>query len=246
MPSVGGRLSARGGIGARLARLDWEAIERSLWEWGWASTPPLLSAAECRQLARLYSDDRRFRSRVDMARHRFGLGEYKYFAHPLPPVVAALRADMYPRLVPIADRWEEALGHARQYPADLESFLEVCAARGQTKPTPLLLHYRAGGYNCLHQDLYGEVAFPLQVTCVLSRRGTDYAGGESLMVEQRPRAQSRGDAIVLEQGEAVIFATRDRPARGARGHHRVTLRHGVSRVHRGERFSLGVIFHDAR
>jgi len=230
---------------ARLARLDWPAIEQSLTEWGWARTPPVLTAAECAELRRLYDDGRRFRSRVDMARHRFGVGEYKYFAHPLPPVVAALRAAAYPRLAPIANRWEAALGRATRYPPTLEEFLALCAAAGQKRPTPLLLRYGVGGYNCLHQDLYGEVAFPLQITCVLSRRGVDYTGGESLLVEQRPRAQSRGDVVVLEQGEALIFTTRHRPAAGARGTYRVTVRHGVSRLHSGARMSLGIIFHDA-
>ena len=181
-----------------------------------------------------------------MARYRFGLGEYKYFAEPLPPLVAALRAEAYPRLAPIANRWDSALGgRGKAYPEDLERFLAVCAEHGQTKPTPLLLQYGPGGYNCLHQDLYGALAFPLQLTCVLSQRGTDYTGGESLLVEQRPRAQSRGDVIVLEQGEALIFTTRHRPVRGARGCYRATLRHGVSRVLSGRRYSLGVIFHNA-
>lgn len=245
MQALGGGLSTAGSIGERLARLDWEAIERSLWESGWSSTPPLLLPEECHELISLYADDHRFRSRIDMARHRFGLGEYKYFAEPLPWPVADLRAHTYPRLAPIANRWESALGGLKQYPDDLASFLAVCAGQGQSKPTPLLLRYGAGGYNCLHQDLYGRVAFPLQLTCVLSRRAADYTGGEFLLVEQRPRAQSRGEVIVLEQGEAVIFATRHRPARGSRGHYRTTLRHGVSRLLSGERYSLGVIFHNA-
>jgi hypothetical protein len=239
-------LSAASPIAERLACLDWDAIERSLWDSGWSRTPPLLTPEECGELIGLYADDHRFRSRVDMARYRFGLGEYKYFAEPLPPAVAALRAHAYARLAPIANRWESALAdRKRQYPDDLGSFLAVCARHGQTKPTPLLLRYDVGGYNCLHQDLYGEVAFPLQLTCVLSRRGADYAGGESLLVEQRPRAQSRGDAVVLEQGEGLIFATRHRPVRGSRGYYRATLRHGVSRVLSGRRHSLGVIFHNA-
>jgi hypothetical protein len=229
----------------RIAALDWEAIERGLDEWGWARTPPLLTARDCEALIALYADDRRFRSRVDMERYRFGRGEYKYFAEPLPPVVGALRVHAYPRLVPIANRWEAALGGRVRYPADLDAFLARCADRGQDKPTPLLLSYGPGGYNCLHQDLYGEVAFPLQLTCVLSRRGVDYTGGESLLVEQRPRAQSRGDAVLLEQGEGLIFATRHRPARGSRGAYRVTVRHGVSRVVSGRRHSLGIIFHNA-
>jgi len=246
MPALGRRLSPAGSIGERVERLDWEAIGRSLEEYGWSTTTPLLTPADCGELIALYGDDRRFRSRIDMARYRFGEGEYKYFAEPLPPLVAALRATVYPRLVPFANRWATMLGASgRPYPTDLERFLAACAEHGQRRPTPLLLRYDVGGYNCLHQDLYGDVVFPLQLTCVLSRVGADYTGGESLLVEQRPRAQSRGDAVVLGQGEALIFATRYRPARGARGYYRVTLRHGVSRVRWGRRFSLGVIFHNA-
>jgi uncharacterized protein len=239
-------LSDTRSIEERVTGLHWEELERSLWEWGWAKTPPLLTADECVELIGLYDEDRRFRSRIDMARYRFGLGEYKYFAEPLPPVVAALRVHMYPRLQPIANRWQAAAGKRKPYPPDLERFLRLCAEHGQVKPTPLLLRYDPGGYNCLHQDLYGDIAFPLQLTCVLSRRGCDYTGGESLLIEQRPRAQSRGDAVVVEQGEALIFATRDRPVRGTRGYYRVTMRHGVSRVRSGRRYSLGVIFHNAK
>jgi hypothetical protein len=246
MQTLGCGLIATGSIGARLARLDWEAIERSLDDSGWSRTPPVLTPAECDELAALYEDDARFRSRVDMARYRFGLGEYKYFAEPLPAVVRDLRVEAYTRLAPIANRWEASLGRrARPFPPDLRSFLAICAERGQKKPTPLLLQYEEGGYNCLHQDLYGEIAFPLQLTCVLSRRGTDFRGGESLLVEQRPRQQSRGDAVAMEQGELLIFATRYRPVHGARGYYRATLRHGVSRVLSGHRVSLGVIFHNA-
>ncbi len=233
-------------IKERLAALDWKAIELSLGEHGCARTPPLLTADECAELVALYKDDRRFRSRVDMARYRFGLGEYKYFASPLPAVVEAVRVHAYPHLAPIASRWVEALGSRERYPVDLASFLRYCARRGQAKPTPLLLYYEAGGYNCLHQDIYGEVVFPLQLTCLLSRRGKDFEGGEFLLVEQRPRAQSRGEVVPLEQGEAVVFATRYRPVAGARGYYRANLRHGVSRVLSGSRYSLGVIFHNAK
>jgi len=246
MQTVGRGLIATCSIGARLARLDWEAIGRSLDDSGWSRTPPILTAAECNELAALYDDDRRFRSRVDMARYRFGLGEYKYFAEPLPAIVRDLRLEAYPRLAPIANRWESSLGRrAQPFPPDLGSFLTVCAERGQRKPTPLLLRYEEGGYNCLHQDLYGEIAFPLQLTCVLSRRGADFSGGESLLVEQRPRQQSRGDAVPMEQGELLVFATRYRPVHGARGYYRANLRHGVSRVLSGRRYGLGVIFHNA-
>ena len=180
-----------------------------------------------------------------MARYRFGVGEYKYFAAPLPQLVGAFRNHAYRRLAPIANRWMEALGDAERFPAALTTFLAHCAGQGQKRPTPLLLRYGSGGYNCLHQDLYGAVAFPLQLTFALSRPGVDYTGGESLLVEQRPRAQSRGEVIVLPQGAALVFPTRHRPIRGARGWYRATVRHGVSRLHTGERLTLGVIFHDA-
>ena len=181
-----------------------------------------------------------------MARYKFGVGEYRYFAAPLPPLVEALRHHAYPPLAAIANQWEAAFASAVVHPLTLDGLLGLCRRRGQTKPTPLLLHYEAGGYNCLHQDLYGDVVFPLQLTCFLSRRDVDYTGGDLLLVEQRPRAQSRGEAIATEQGEIVIFTTRYRPVMGARGHYRAAMRHGVSRLTRGERYTLGVIFHDAK
>ncbi|MGH7323756.1 MAG: 2OG-Fe(II) oxygenase [Candidatus Rokuibacteriota bacterium] len=233
-------------LAARLEQLDWAAIERSLGDWGYAKTPPLLAPEECAALIALYPDDARFRSRIDMERYRFGVGDYKYFAEPLPPLVTELRTRLYPPLAAIANRWEAAFGSRRRFPSDLARLVEICRRAGQTKPTPLLLHYEAGGYNCLHQDLYGDVAFPLQVTGFLSRRGLDYEGGEFLLMEQRPRAQSRGEAIQTEQGEVVIFTTRWRPVAGARGHFRATMRHGVSRVLRGSRYTLGIIFHNAK
>ena len=233
-------------IAARLAKLDWNGIERSLGEWGYAKTPPLLTPAECDELIALYADEGRFRSRIDMARFRFGVGDYKYFAAPLPQLVHELRVHAYPPLAQIANGWEHALGSRRRFPDDLQGLLDVCRRAGQTKPTPLLLHYEAGGYNCLHQDLYGEVAFPLQLTCFLSRPDVDYQGGEFLLVEQRPRAQSRGEAIRTEQGEIIIFTTRHRPVAGARGYFRAAMRHGVSPVRRGSRYTLGIIFHDAK
>jgi hypothetical protein len=234
------------GVAERLDALDWKGIEESLGEYGYAKTTPVLTADECAELIALYPDEARFRSRIDMARYRFGVGDYKYFAHPLPPLVAALRAHAYPPLAAIANRWQVALGSRERYPAHLDGLLARCRRRGQTRPTPLLLHYEAGGYNCLHRDLYGDVAFPLQLTGFLSRPGADYRGGEFLLVEQRPRAQSRGEAILPAQGEIVIFATRDRPIRGSRGYYRAAMRHGVSRVLAGSRYTLGVIFHDAR
>ena len=233
-------------IAARLADLDWTTVERSLWEWGYARTPPLLTPDECAGLIAMYADETRFRSRIDMARYRFGVGEYKYFDAPLPPLVQDLRTHAYPPLAAIANQFEVALDTATLHPADLADLQAICRRRGQTKPTPLLLHYEAGGYNCLHQDIYGDIVFPLQLTCFLSRRGVDYEGGDFLLVEQRPRAQSRGEAIAPEQGEILIFATRHRPVQGARGWYRAVMRHGVSRVLRGTRDTLGVIFHDAK
>jgi hypothetical protein len=193
----------------------------------------------------MFDDDGLFRSRIDMARHRFGAGVYKYFAEPLPVLVAALREALYAPLVPIANRWMELLGASDRFPAGLPAYRARCAARGQRRPTPLLLRYGRDGYNCLHQDLYGLLAFPFQVTILLDRPGEDFAGGEFLLVEQRPRSQSRGEAVVLRQGEAIVFPNRHRPVAGTRGVYRVTVRHGVSPIHSGRRTSLGVIFHDA-
>ncbi len=233
-------------IAARLARLPWTEIEGELWERGYARTPPLLKPEECRRLVALYAEEARFRSRIEMARHRFGVGEYKYFANPLPPLVRALRTHAYPPLAKVANRWMEALGSRERYPPRHAAFVRRCRERGQTRPTPLLLRYETGGYNCLHQDLYGALKFPLQITAFLSRPGADFTGGEFLLVEQRPRAQSVGEALLPGQGELVIFTTCHRPARGARGYHRVNVRHGLSRVRSGQRFALGIIFHNAR
>ena len=229
----------------RLGGLDWAAIGASLDEWGFARTPPLLTSEECAALRALYGDDARFRSRVDMARFRFGVGEYKYFASPLPVAVEELRLHAYPPLAAVANRWEATLGRRSRHPASLPDLVALCARRGQKKPTPLLLRYEAGGYNCLHQDIYGDVVFPIQLTVLLSEPGKDFQGGEFLLVEQRPRAQSRGSVVPLEQGEAVIFTTRHRPISGAHGAYRANMRHGVSRLLSGERYTLGVIFHNA-
>jgi hypothetical protein len=234
-----------GGIRERVDALAWERLAADLDARGAATTPPLLTAAECATLVALYGDRARFRSRVDMAPRGYGDGDYQYFARPLPPLVEALREALYPRLAATANRWATALGAAERYPDDLAAFLAHCHASGQPRPTPLLLHYRAGGYNCLHQDLYGAVAFPLQVVFLLSRPGADFTGGEVLLVEQRPRAQSAGAAYTLEQGAALVFTTRFRPVRGSRRSYRVNVRHGVSPVHTGERYTLGIIFHDA-
>jgi uncharacterized protein len=230
----------------RVECIDWGRIHGMIKERGYAMTQSLLSAAECKSLTELYDLRERFRSRVDMARLRFGVGEYKYFAHPLPPLVAALRNKLYPHVAPIANEWMEALGLERRFPRSLAAFLDHCRREGQTKPTPLMLRYDHGGYNCLHQDVYGEIVFPLQFTVMLSRPETDFSGGEFLLMEQRPRSQSRCDAIELKQGEAILFATRHRPVRGARGYYRVNVKHGVSTINRGCRFTLGIIFHDAK
>jgi hypothetical protein len=230
----------------RLDAFDWAAVEASLFERGFATLPRLLDDAECDAQRKLYGDERRFRKTVDMARHNFGDGEYKYFADPLPPLVAALRSESYRRLAPIANAMERALRRAPKWPASLAALRKTCAAAGQPFPTPLLLRYAAGGYNCLHRDLYGPLAFPLQLAVFLSQPGRDYAGGAFLLVEQRPRQQSVGEALLLARGEAVIFATADRPRRGARGFHRAAMRHGVATITRGERLTLGVIFHDAK
>ena len=225
--------------------LDWAAIEAELDAHGAATTGPLLTAAECAALSALYAEERPFRSRVDMARHGYGRGEYKYLAYPLPEVVAGLRPALYARLVPTANRWHERLGSDARFPPVHADFLERCHAAGQTRPTPLLLRYGPGDFNCLHQDLYGEHVFPLQVAVLLSAPEHDFIGGEFVLTEQRPRLQSRAEVVPLRRGEAVVFAVHHRPAQGSRGTYRVNLRHGVSRVRSGTRHTLGIIFHDA-
>jgi hypothetical protein len=240
-----------------VASLDWGNIEASLEDCGFAVLREILSPSECESLRALYPDDTRFRARVDMARFRFGRGEYKYFAPPLPPLVDTLRHDLYASLAPIASRWRVRLNPPGRvlpgreaprsgFPATLDAFLKTCHAARQCRPTPLLLSYGAGDYNCLHQDVYGDVAFPLQVVFMLTRPGDDYHGGDLLLIEQRPRAQSRGHAIRASQGAGIVFATRERPVTGTRGDYRVVMRHGVSTITSGSRMSLGIIFHDAR
>jgi hypothetical protein len=224
--------------------LDWPALGNELDRWGFAVTPPLLDEEQCRELADLFEVDDAFRSTIVMSRHAFGEGTYRYFANPLPAVVQHLRVELYEPLAQIANSWAAQLGTGA-FPDTLAGLIEVCAAAGQHRPTPLLLRYWAGGYNCLHQDLYGEVAFPLQVTIMLSVPDEDFTGGENVLVEQRPRAQSRPVVARLAPGEALLFPTRDRPVPGKRGPKRVTMRHGVSTVHSGERTTLGIIFHDA-
>jgi uncharacterized protein len=228
-----------------LDALDWRGIESGLDAYGCAVAPKLLSREACRELQALYPDDSCFRSRIVMAAHGFGRGEYKYFADPLPELIVALRRGFYRRLAPVADRWNEMMGVAVRYPAEHEAFRARCHGAGQTRPTPLLLRYRPGDYNCLHQDVYGEHLFPLQVAILLSEPGHDFTGGEFVLTEQRPRMQSRAEVVSLAQGDGVIFAVRERPVEGTRGAYRVNLRHGVSRIRSGERFTLGVIFHDA-
>ena len=237
--------SDRPKLEGRLARVAWEGVEDQLDALGYATTGPLLSAEECRGVAQMYGEAARFRSRIVMRRHAFGEGEYQYFAHPLPALVAGLRRLAYPRLVGIANRWQEALGLAQRYPASLDAYLEACHAAGQTRPTPLLLKYGPGDYNRLHQDLYGALNFPLQMAILLSAPGRDFEGGEFVLAEQRPRTQLRAEVVPLGQGEAVIFAVNFRPAQGSRGFYRLSMRHGVSRVRAGSRYTLGIIFHDA-
>ena len=240
------RLATPSGIAGRIAAIDWTAATRDLDAQGCAVLKELLSPDECRALAALYPDDARFRSRVVMGRHGFGRGEYKYFTYPLPDLIAQLRPALYARLRDVADRWNEAMGIEIRYPESHEAFLKRCHAAGQTRPTPLLLQYGAGDYNCLHQDLYGEHVFPLQVAILLSEPGKDFAGGEFVLTEQRPRMQSRPEVVPLTQGDAVAFAVHVRPVQGTRGFYRVNMRHGVSRIRSGHRQTLGVIFHDAK
>ncbi|MCG8907274.1 2OG-Fe(II) oxygenase [Pseudomonas sp. DP-17] len=228
-----------------ISTLDWPALARQLDADGHAVIPGLLDRAQCEAFRALYDQDGPFRSRVVMARHNFGLGEYRYFAYPLPASLQELREAFYPPLRVIANTWQERMGTGIEYPPDHATFLDQCHAAGQRRPTPLLLRYRAGDYNCLHQDLYGELAFPLQVAILLSRPGEEFTGGEFVLTEQRPRMQSRAAVVPLQQGTAVVFTVAQRPVRGVRGYHRVNLRHGVSRLHTGERFTLGLIFHDA-
>jgi len=234
------------GLAEGLRTLDWQRLSRDLDAHGNAMIGSLLSRCECQRIARWYTDDSLFRTRVVMGSHGFGRGEYRYFAYPLPERVAALRAELYPPLAALANRWNEELRVAARFPVAHEEFVARCRAAGQTRPTPLLLQYGPGDYNCLHQDLYGECVFPLQVAILLSQPGEDFTGGEFVITEQRPRMQSRAEVVPLRQGDAVIFAVHHRPVAGTRGVYRVNLRHGVSRVRTGHRHTLGVIFHDAK
>jgi uncharacterized protein len=233
-------------IQARVNGHDWKAVEAHLDAHGWATLPGLLRHAETAALASLYDDDRMFRSHVVMARHGFGRGEYKYFKYPLPELIGDLRTAVYPRLVPIANRWNEAMGIAVGYPDAHADFIARCHEAGQLRPTPLLLQYGEGDFNALHQDVYGEHVFPLQSMVLLAEPGTDFTGGEFVLTEQRPRMQSRVEVVPLGRGDAVIWAVRNRPVQGTRGAYRVNMRHGVSRIRSGHRHTLGVIFHDAK
>ena len=230
----------------RVNDFDWQRLSQDLDREGHAIVERLLSMEECQSIAALYQNDAVFRSQIVMARHGFGRGKYKYFAYPLPRLIANLRSAFYPRLVPIANRWNEAMGVDVRYPQDFPDFIERCHEAGQVKPTPLLLRYGAGDYNCLHQDLYGEHVFPLQLAILLSEPGEDFTGGEFVMTEQRPRMQSRPMVVPLRRGDGVVFAVHHRPVRGARGMYRVKLRHGVSRIRSGLRHTVGIIFHDAQ
>jgi hypothetical protein len=231
---------------ARVSRYDWETLSAELGSYGCAVIEQLLTPAECREIAGLYPHEDHFRSHIHMARHGFGKGEYRYFKYPLPELIADLRTALYPRLAAIANAWNEQMSLDQRYPARHADFLKKCHDQGQTRPTPLLLQYVPGDFNCLHQDLYGELAFPLQVAILLSEPGQDFTGGEFVLTEQRPRMQSRAEVVPLRQGDAVAFAVHHRPVRGTKGSYRVNLRHGVSRLRSGMRHTLGIIFHDAK
>lgn len=244
-PAAAIRTAPDESITARAEALDWPRVAADLDAGGWAMIGQLLTSQECKGIAGLYGDDGRFRSRVVMARHGFGRGEYKYFAYPLPDIVAELRGALYPQLAPVANRWNQTMGIGVRYPETHSAFLERCHKAGQTRPTPLLLQYGKDDYNCLHQDLYGEHVFPLQVAILLSEPDSDFTGGEFVLTEQRPRMQSRPAVVPLRQGDAVVFAVHHRPVQGTRGSYRVILRHGVSKLRSGHRHTMGIIFHDA-
>jgi uncharacterized protein len=233
-------------IEARVEKVDWTTVSADLDAYGWSGFKKLLTAEECADISGLYADSGKFRSQVIMAQHGFGRGEYKYFSYPLPGLVAGLRTAIYPHLAPVANRWNEAMGIEVRYPDSHEVFIERCHQAGQTRPTPLLLQYGAGDYNALHQDVYGEHVFPLQLAILLSEPERDFTGGEFVLTEQRPRMQSRAEVVPLRQGDGVVFAVHHRPVEGTRGSYRVNLRHGVSRLRSGQRHTLGIIFHDAK
>lgn len=231
---------------ARLSAYDWDAFATEMNGFGCATLKGVLTPGECRDIAALYPQERHFRSHIHMARHGFGKGEYRYFKYPLPDLLGGLRTALWPRLASIANSWNERMGVDQRYPEEHADFLRQCHAAGQTRPTPLLLQYTEGDFNCLHQDLYGDLAFPLQVAFLLSEPGRDFTGGEFVLTEQRPRMQSRAEVVPLAQGDAVVFAVHNRPVQGSRGSYRVNLRHGVSRLRSGQRHTVGIIFHDAK
>ena len=240
-------MAGKSAMQSRLKNLNWSEIEAALSEGGYSLTGPLLTTAECNSLVALFGQVELFSSHIIMERHRFGKGDYKYFRYPLPDVVESLRTASYPHLARIASRWSTALGsNDKPFPHKHSEFLKYCHRAGQKNPTPLMLHYEAGGYNCLHQDLYGEMAFPFQMLVMLGQQGRDWEGGEFVLVEDVPRAQSRAEVITVDQGQGIIFTTRYRPVKGASGSYRVSIRHGVSRVRRGTRYTLGIIYHDAK
>jgi len=241
MPSVSAASSAE----IRVTAYDWDALAGELDTYGCAVLPKLLSAEECRSIAELYPDESHFRSHIHMARHGFGKGEYRYFKYPLPDLLGGLRTALYPRLADVANEWNARMGIDRRYPGNHAAFLKQCHDAGQARPTPLLLQYVSGDFNCLHQDLYGDLAFPVQVAILLSAPRVDFTGGEFVLTEQRPRMQSRAEVVPLRQGDAVAFAVHNRPVQGSKGSYRVNLRHGVSRVRSGMRHTVGIIFHDA-
>jgi uncharacterized protein len=231
---------------ARVENCDWGRVAADLSGYGCAVIEKLLTPEECQEIASLYPHEENFRSHVHMARHGFGKGEYRYFKYPLPDLISGLRTALFPRLAAVANNWNERMGIDRRYPASHAQYLKLCHDAGQTRPTPLLLQYMTGDFNCLHQDLYGELVFPLQATILLSKPDRDFAGGEFVLTEQRPRMQSRVEVVPLEQGDAVVFAVHNRPVTGAKGTYRVNLRHGVSRLRSGQRHTVGIIFHDAK
>ena len=230
----------------RVSKYDWSVLGADLSHYGCAVLEKLLVREECREIATLYSRENYFRSHIQMARHGFGRGEYRYFKYPLPDLLGGLRTVLYPRLAPIANEWNQRMGDNARYPEEHAAFLRLCHDRGQVRPTPLLLQYAPGDFNCLHQDLYGDLAFPIQVAILLSEPGRDFTGGEFVLTEQRPRMQSRVEVVPLRQGDAVAFAVHNRPVKGTKGHYRVNMRHGVSRLRSGQRHTVGIIFHDAK
>jgi uncharacterized protein len=244
-PSSTSSASAASSAEIRVTAYDWDALAGELDTYGCAVLPKLLSAEECRSIAELYPDESHFRSHIHMARHGFGKGEYRYFKYPLPDLLGGLRTALYPRLADVANEWNARMGIDRRYPGNHAAFLKQCHDAGQARPTPLLLQYVSGDFNCLHQDLYGDLAFPVQVAILLSEPRVDFTGGEFVLTEQRPRMQSRAEVVPLRQGDAVAFAVHNRPVQGSKGSYRVNLRHGVSRVRSGMRHTVGIIFHDA-